>query len=330
MAGRLERLIVSRWYAATPGWCWLLWPLSWLVGQIAARRLRRFRQQHLQPPVPVLVVGNVTVGGTGKTPLVIALCQALAARGKKVVVISRGHRARAPAWPFVVTVDSHVAESGDEPLLLALRTGVPVVIDADRRRALEHAVATFRPDLVISDDGLQHYRLPRSMELVVVDGARGLGNGLCLPAGPLREAATRLDQVDRVVINGDGFDFPGALRVRLVPDRAVNLATGEQQALADLAGMGEWDAVAGIGNPERFFATLEQAGLVIHRHVFADHHAFAAQDLDAGSARPVIMTEKDAVKCRGFAGPAHWYLPVSLALPDTFVDELLHRLTGET
>lgn len=326
MVSGLERLLLTRWYASSPGWCWLLWPFSLLVTRIAARRLANFRHRAPVPPVPVLVVGNITVGGTGKTPLVIALCQAFTERGLKVVVISRGQGSRAPVYPFLVAAQSSVQESGDEPLLIALRTRVPVIIDAERARALEKAVADFQPDIVISDDGLQHYQLPRTAELVVVDGARGLGNGLCLPAGPLREAATRLAEVNWVVVNGTGFTCPGAIHTHLVPGDAVNLVTGATLPLKELAAQGQWRAVAGIGNPERFFATLEQAGVNLCRHVFPDHHAYQPVDLEFDVALPVIMTEKDAVKCRAFARAHDWYLPVTVSLETSFVDAVLHTL----
>lgn len=324
MRSRLEQSLLRQWYGQRPGWSLALAPLAWLLKGAAACRYRRFRRQGATPPVPLLVVGNISVGGTGKTPLVIALCLALKQRGLKPVVISRGYGSKAPRYPFVVTARSSVVESGDEPLLIARRAGVPVVIDANRRDALERAL-DYQPDIVISDDGLQHYALPRTAELVVLDGARGLGNGWCLPVGPLRESAARLGQVDWVLVNGGTADYPGASRMQLLADMAVNLLTGEARPLSEFAASTAIEAVAGIGNPERFFTTLEQAGLTIRRHAFPDHHAFAAEEL-AFAGRTVMMTEKDAVKCAAFAAANHWYLPVTAALPDGLVDAMVAKL----
>lgn len=326
MRSRLEQALLRQWYGQRPGWSLALAPLSWLVQGVAAWRYRRFRQQAEVPPVPLLVVGNISVGGTGKTPLVIALCLALKQRGLKPVVISRGYGSQAPRYPFVVTAKSDVLASGDEPLLIARRADVQVVIDADRRQALERAL-DYQPDLIISDDGLQHYALPRSAELVVLDGERGLGNGWCLPTGPLRESSQRLKQVDWVIINGGDFVWPGAKRMQLVAGQAVNLQTGETCALSDFADQ-PVAAVAGIGNPARFFTTLESAGLTLERHAFADHHDFRAEEL-VFAGRQVIMTEKDAVKCAAFARTNHWYLPVDAQLPDGFMDGVVARLNVE-
>ena len=199
--GSLSEWIQQGWYKGSP-WLVPLRPLSVLVSFEAKRRLQRFRKERSAPSVPVLVVGNITVGGTGKTPLVIALVQAAVARGLKVAVVSRGFGGKIDQYPCLVTADSDALDVGDEPVLIARRTGVPVILDPDRRNALDVAIRDHAPDLVISDDGLQHYALPRSAEIVVVDGQRGLGNGRCLPEGPLREPATRLKEVDFVVSTG--------------------------------------------------------------------------------------------------------------------------------
>ena len=327
----LSEKLVSAWYAGSP-WLYALYPLAWLTALVARLRRRRFLERDESPPVPVVVVGNITVGGTGKTPIVVALCEAFQRRGKKPVVISRGSGSRGSDFPLEVTADSDPLDVGDEPVLIARRTGVPVLIDPDRRRAMDAAVARFSPDVVISDDGLQHYALPRSCEIVVIDGSRGLGNGMCLPAGPLREPASRLASCDWVVVNGaqrGSFADAEVMALDAVVmslDSAdpVNLLSGESMPMEDFVVRKPFcHAVAGIGNPERFFASLETLGLRIERHPFPDHHPFSAQDLAAMGQEPVLMTEKDAVKCAGLAGDDWWYLPVAARLPTVFTESIL-------
>ena len=318
-----QRCVERAWYQGS-AWLTPLRPLGWLVGRVASSRLRRFRERAARPLVPVLVVGNVTVGGTGKTPLVIALAQRARQRSLNVVVISRGYGGRTVGQPLVVTAQDDAGRVGDEPLLIARRTGVPVIVDPQRARALDKAVADFRPDLVISDDGLQHYALPRSAEVAVIDGRRGLGNGRCLPAGPLREPAKRLDLVDFVVVNGG--HWPGAVALRLLPDELVRLSDGVRLDAATFARRhGSVHGVAGIGNPQRFFHTLAELGLTVTAHAFPDHHAFRESELDFADGRPVIMTEKDAVKCRAFNNARLWTLPVRASLPDGVVDDMIDR-----
>lgn len=275
--------------------------------------------------MPVVVVGNITVGGTGKTPVVVALCEAMTRRDLNVVVISRGYGGKSDRYPIPVTVDAEAAAVGDEPLLIARRTGVPVLIDPRRRRALEFAVETLSADVVISDDGLQHYDLPRTCEIVVVDGSRGLGNGWCLPAGPLREPPSRLDSCDWVVINGvEKSSRAEAVVMTLDSADPVNLVTGESMAMEDFVARKPYcHAVAGIGNPERFFTGLESFGLRVERHPFADHHPFVQQDFTDLGEDTVLMTEKDAVKCHSFAKPDWWYLPVAARLPTVFTEGVL-------
>ncbi len=317
------RRIEQGWYRGSP-WLTPLRPLGWLVGRVARRRLARFREQAPVPPVPVLVVGNVTVGGTGKTPLVIALARRATERGLKVVVISRGYGADAGDYPLSVSADDDPARVGDEPLLIARRAAVPVVLDPRRDRALQRAVGEHGADLVISDDGLQHYALPRSAEVVVIDADRGLGNGRCLPAGPLREPASRLRAVDVLIANGGSW--PGATTMTLEPAPPIRLSDGESlPADAFAIRFPRVHGVAGIGHPQRFFRTLEALGLAVIPHAFADHHAFRPQDLAFGDDLPVIMTEKDAVKCRGFDDPRLWTLPVQASLPPGTLDAILDR-----
>ena len=316
--------LVHAWYAGS-AWLYPLYPLAWLTALIASRRHRRFLQQDEKPPVPVIVVGNITVGGTGKTPVVVALCEAMKRRGIKVVVISRGYGGRGGSYPMQVSEDSDPLKVGDEPVLVARRTGVPVLIDPQRRRALDAAVADFSADVVISDDGMQHYALPRSCEIVVIDGSRGLGNGMCLPAGPLREPPSRLASCDWVVVNGaEREPFPDAVVMSLDSADPVNLSTGESMPIEDFVVRKPFcHAVAGIGNPERFFSGLEILGLRIERHPFPDHYPFSASDLAPIGQETVLMTEKDAVKCRALAGDDWWYLPVAARLPTVFTESVL-------
>lgn len=315
--------IQQGWYKGSP-WLAPLRPLSMLVSMEARRRLRRFNADRLTPPVPVLVVGNITVGGTGKTPLVIALVQAALQRKLKVVVVSRGYGGKTDQYPVTVTADSAALDVGDEPVLIARRTGVPVILDPDRRNALDVAINTFKPDLVISDDGLQHYALPRSAEIIVVDGQRGLGNGHCLPEGPLREPASRLKEVDFVISTGGGWS--GAYPMMMRPGAIENLLDG---STLDVHGFlrehPHVHAVAGIGNPRRFFNLLSIIGLNTQPHVFPDHHAYQPADLAFSDGLPVLMTEKDAVKCAAFAEPHWWFLPVTADLPEGLLDQMLDR-----
>ncbi len=302
------------WYA--DGFAPWLWPLGWLFGGIVRLRHACYElglRQGTRVEVPVLVVGNLTVGGTGKTPLTAYLANSLRSLGRRPGIATRGHGGAA-GQVRLVSPHSSPAEVGDEPLLLLRRTGVPVCV-APRRADAARALVAAGCDVILCDDGLQHLALARDLEIAVVDAARGLGNGRLLPAGPLREPASRLGSVDLVVLNVSGsaeagFDWPGALRMRLVGDEAVSL-TGQaaNRPLADFRGA-TVHAVAAIGNPHRFFRQLRAAGLQLQEHAFPDHHAFTPADLDFGDARAVLMTEKDAVKCAPFANDHQWFVPV--------------------
>ncbi|WP_123401564.1 tetraacyldisaccharide 4'-kinase [Inmirania thermothiophila] len=306
----------------------LLAPLGLLYCGLAAARRGLYRRGLLarhDPGAPVVVVGNLTVGGTGKTPLVAWIVAHLGAAGRRPGIVARGYGGRSRWWPRRVEPGSDPDEVGDEPVLLARRTGVPVWVGPDRVAAARRAVAE-GCDVLVADDGLQHERLARRVEIAVVDGARGLGNRRCLPAGPLREPARRLREVDLVVAHGGGW--PGAHRLRLEPEGVVELATGARRA--EPASLGpRVHAVAGIGHPERFFDALRAAGLEVAAHPFPDHHRFRPQELAFGDGLPVLMTEKDAVKCARFARPGLWYVPVRAVVDEAFGARLLALLEGE-
>jgi tetraacyldisaccharide 4'-kinase len=310
----------ARWWqqAPVPGW---LAALSRLYGRVAHWRRRRATAAAVTLPVPLVVVGNVAVGGTGKTPVVIALVEALVAAGFRPGVISRGYGGRGPGG--LVPPGGDPARYGDEPVLIARRTGVPVWVDRDRVAAGRALLADQGVDVIVADDGLQHYRLGRRVEIAVVDGRRRFGNGRLLPAGPLREPTSRLAQVDLVLVNG--LRSPHELGFDLRADDPRALRDDQRRPLAAFTGS-PVHAVAGIGDPSRFFASLRAAGLEPIEHPFPDHHRYRPSDLAFGDPRPVLMTEKDAVKCAAFA-QANWYaLPVSAALPAAAIARVLERL----
>lgn len=276
-------------------------------------------QARLPGTLPVLVVGNITVGGTGKTPMILWMIEHCRARGLRVGVISRGYGARPPTTPWRVRAEQDAAEAGDEPLMIVRRSGVPLMIDPDRPRALQALLAEEQLDLVLCDDGLQHYRLARDLELVLIDAARGLGNGRCLPAGPLREPAERLESVDALLYNGADEDPDGGYAFRLQPTALINLQSGERRPLEHFPAGQEVHALAGIGNPQRFFRTLEALHWRAIPHAFPDHATYTAAELAFSPPLPLLMTEKDAVKCRAFAAADWWYLAVDAVPSPAFV-----------
>ncbi len=327
LADRLQ----DAWYRGHPA-LGLLRPLEALYRRVVTRRRERFLAGEgdiYRPPVPVVVVGNITVGGTGKTPLILWLIEHCRARGLKVGVVSRGYGAHPPQLPWRVKLTDAAEQAGDEPLLIVQRTGVPLVIDPDRPRAVRVLLETESLDLILCDDGLQHYRLARDLELVLIDAARGLGNRRCLPAGPLREPETRLFSVDALLYNGAAEDRQDGFAFQLRPSALINLANGERRALDGFPPGQAMHAVAGIGNPRRFFATLEALHWRPVPHAFADHARYSAAQLHFSPPLPLVMTEKDAVKCRGFAAEDWWYLAVDAMPSASFVawfDAQLARL----
>lgn len=338
----------------------LLIPLSWVFTAIASQRRQRLSRAAEAPQVPTLIVGNITVGGTGKTPLVIALINRLQADGYRVGVISRGYGGNpddSTNYPLSVSAHPQAALVGDEPLLIHHATAAPVYVDPDRPRARRALLQDHACDLVISDDGLQHYALSRNFELVVIDAKRGLGNGYCLPAGPLREPPARLLETDAVVINHgtqsldygtdvppmpsdlalspkDGRSWPMTLLTSTL--RPLHAPSSERAAAAEGAQSvppqpGETvTAVAGIGNPARFFNTLRALGYQVIERPFPDHHDFQAREI-SDLVGPVVMTEKDAVKCRRLLpadSGSFWVLGVTARLPDEFYEEVVSHLLG--
>lgn len=308
----------------------LLLPLAAAYAAVTALRRAAWRNGLLtaQPPgVPVIVVGNITAGGTGKTPLTLWLAQFLRQQGRHPGIISRGYGASA-THARAVPADGKPQDYGDEPCLLAQRSGCPVWVGSDRVAAARALLAA-RPetDVLISDDGLQHYRLARDFEIAVIDGARGLGNGWPLPAGPLREPASRLAGVDAVVVNGkdDTRVWPSAFKMQLTGSRFRNLQSGQTVDAAHFRGR-RVHAVAGIGNPQRFFAQLGRIGVSCMPHAFADHHAYTAADLAFAGDDQVVMTEKDAVKCTAFANVRHWALVINAEPDPRLGDMILARL----
>jgi len=306
----------------------LLYPLSLIFRTIVALRHTLYACGLRKPSrlrAPVIIAGNITAGGTGKTPLVLWLVSFLQQQGYSPGIVSRGHGGCRPA-PHAIAPDADPALHGDEPVLLAQRSGCPVWTGRNRAAAARSLLAAC-PDcnVIVSDDGLQHHALGRDLELAVIDGSRGLGNGWMLPAGPLREPATKLDKVDAVIINGD-LEHPlschaPVFRMDLHGQEFVNVLNPLHCANPDQFQARPLRAIAGIGNPQRFFAHLQLLGLSFTAHAFADHHPYRSQDLDFAAADTVLMTEKDAVKCAAFARETWWALRV-----DAVIDPALGAL----
>jgi tetraacyldisaccharide 4'-kinase len=312
MGRRLHDWFIATWYGDTRRGLWLL-PLAAAFAAASALRRWSYRRGWLaayRSRRLIVVVGNLTVGGAGKTPLVLWLAGELAARGLSTGVALRGYRgARGPARR--VGAADTAAEAGDEAVLIRRRLAVPVAVGADRTEAVR--LLEDDCEVIVCDDGLQHYALARDFEIVVVDGTRGFGNGWLLPAGPLREPAARLAQADAVVVNGPGFQHPGALRMTIEPVAVVAVAGGSRRPLSDFAGR-EVVAAAAIGNPGRFFDMLRAHGLALETRTLPDHAAFTPALAGVGRGKPVLLTEKDAVKCTGAGWDAASWVEVSARL----------------
>ena len=310
MASTAE-LLNDIWYGKSP-MRYALLPVAAVYRGLA--RLRRTAYQRgwrptVEVAVPVIVVGNVSVGGTGKTPFVIWLADQLKQRGRKVGIVTRGYRGKGTQWPRAVAADSDPEEVGDEPVLLARRTRCPVVAGPDRVACVEALLENTRVDVVLSDDGLQHYRLARAFEIAVVDGARGMGNGLCLPAGPLREPPSRLQEVDAIVVNGAGWGHAGVFRADAIVTKVYHLKDGAERTLESFRDK-PVHAVAGIGNPQRFFDLLLDANLDVEAHPLEDHAEITLDQLTFDEPGAVLITEKDAVKCEHLKANGVWCVVV--------------------
>ena len=315
----IESIVTRAWYGSSP-WLWLLWPLSLITGWVV--RWRRYKIKPTSLPVPVVIVGSITVGGTGKTPVLLALAKAFEQQGHRVGIISRGYGGVVGKGPCEVQPTSSAALVGDEPLLMAQRGNFPVVVGQDRYAAAQRLLEVYDPTLILSDDGLQHLRLPRDFEIVVLDESRGLGNGHLLPMGPLREPPERLDSVDWVLIrNGRRKDTGFHYRL----EHFKHLCSEKPVAIEGIAE--QWQAqrvaaVTGLGQPDQFFSALNSLGLNLNAHALPDHYALTEQDLAAITADIIVVTEKDAVKLSGTTDDRIWVLVISAELPDA----LLHRL----
>jgi tetraacyldisaccharide 4'-kinase len=310
-------------------------PPLWLRGLVpvyrAGNRADRWWSSRRQPDdlegACIIVVGNITVGGSGKSPLVIRLCRVLRGAGLEPGVISRGYGSQQSGLRLVSPAsDPNVV--GDEPLMIAQQAEVPVIVSPDRCAAAR-ALLKKGVQVIVSDDGLQHYRLPRSIEICVVDGSRGFGNGRLLPAGPLREPLERLGTVDHIVVNGDAAGLPAGLEttpMSLAAGLLRPVEGGHSWRLSQFAGC-QVNAVAGIANPQRFFDLLRHARIKVIEHPFPDHHAFTARDFDRMSSDlPILMTEKDAVKCRTLGLSNAWFLSVDAVLPSDWEARFLEQV----
>jgi tetraacyldisaccharide 4'-kinase len=325
------------WYDREAQWLsFLLLPLSWLFGFVVACRRAAYRfglLRRVRVARPVVVVGNVTVGGTGKTPFTIWLASELQAQGVLVGIVLRGYGGNSSQWPRDVSSDSAPEEVGDEAVLLAKRTGAIVVAGPDRVAAAQRAIER-GARIVLSDDGLQHYRLARDREVVVIDGRRGVGNRQLLPAGPLREPVSRLAEADlRVVSWRDGSPRPitavaATIQACARLAEASALVSGETRPLESFKGA-RVHAVAAIGHPQQFFAALQQLGIEVAPHPLPDHARLTAADIQFPDDLPVLMTEKDAVKCVRFADQRHWAVRMDVVVSEqdaTAVHAMLGRL----
>lgn len=332
---RMQRAIEQRWYGA-PGWLWLLLPIELAFRLLSHfRRLKQSRDRIIIVK-PVIIIGNIAVGGTGKTPVLIALINLLRKRGIRAGVISRGYGRENHSLVWV-NGSSTALQVGDEPLEIFQATGAQVMVSRDRVAAAQSLDKSTSCDVILSDDGLQHYTLVRDREIVVVDGVKGFGNGHCLPVGPLREPVSRIKQVDWVLINGG--ESGGAAKTvgfRVVPVAFENVLTGQLLPLNLLASLNACVAVAGMGNPSKFFDSLQslinehKTALSLETRAFPDHHKFTADDLAFAREKPVIMTAKDAVKCKPFARENWWALKVEAMLPKEFVETLVNDIATIT
>lgn len=334
----LQRALENIWYNNGRG-KWLLLPLTFLYCAIHSFQRWKLTRKRSKPPLAIIIVGNISIGGTGKTPVVIHLARLLAKAGYKPGIITRGYGGKATQWPQDVNAESNAVDVGDEPVLMARHTHLPIAAGSDRCVDIQLLRSKYNCDVIISDDGLQHYPLHRDIEIVLIDSERQLGNGWCIPAGPLRENPQRLKSVDFVLLNNGSHkeiksnpafiqqhQLQSVFSMYLSGKSIYSLASQkEKQSLDDLQGK-VVHAVTGIGNPQRFYQTLENAGIKLIKHSFPDHHRFIAEELVFNDKKIIIMTEKDAVKCQQFSLNNIWYLPIEARLEKGFDELLLDKL----
>lgn len=327
-------MIEKIWYGKNKLY-WLLIPFSLLYGLIAFVRRKLYQIGWLKSwksPVPIMVIGNLSVGGNGKTPLVVALIEALKAKGLQVGVVSRGYGGKAQSYPLILDHYITTDQAGDEPVLIYQRTQVPIAVSPKRVEAVQALLNRYKLDVILTDDGLQHYALGRDIEVVVIDAKRLFGNGWWIPAGPMRERKNRLKSVDLIVLNGEGGNqiaqqYPTkTYTMQLTPLYAVNLLTQEKKALSSLTHI---CAIAGISHPQRFFDMLKKMNAdLVKTEAFADHQHFTLSSLAdiANKQQTLLMTEKDAVKCQQFALPNWWYLPIDAVIPAKAIEQIYSLL----
>lgn len=326
----LELFFLNNWYGKSR-WTFLLLPLHWIFVLVSGLRrwwLIKFKQR--TPTIPLIIVGNISVGGTGKTPLIIALVKKLQTEGFSPAVISRGYRSQAKHYPYLITNDSTVIDAGDEPLAIFQQTQCPVVIGPTRFDSVSLARDQQGVDIILSDDGLQDYRLGRHLEIAVIDGQRWFGNGWRLPVGPLRESVSRLSSVDICVVNNpsNSAAVENFYPMQIKPCYWVNIQTGKNRELNELSKEQKYHAVAGIGNPQRFYQTLRELDLNFYEQDFPDHYAYNEKDFLFAENAVVLMTEKDAVKCKAFAKPDWYYLVIESVLEQNFWQYFLEKVNS--
>lgn len=317
-----NRWLQAVWYENNRSGFFLL-PLAWLYQLIITARRFLYQYRIIQTEafsISIIVVGNISVGGTGKTPLLIWLAKFLRSQGYRPGIISRGYGGQAQQWPQWVNAESDASQVGDEAIVIAVQTQCPMAVGPIRTDDVKMLQQQSNCNIILADDGLQHYALQRTVEIAVIDGERRFGNAHCLPAGPLREPVSRLQQIPLLIANGTAQR--GEYAMKMIGNYAINLPTGEQKPLSDFK-QRRCHAVAGIGNPQRFFKHLQAHGLRIKAHDFPDHHVYQAYDFAFSDTEAVLMTEKDAVKCTAFANSQFWFVPIQAAPDTAFGQQLL-------
>jgi tetraacyldisaccharide 4'-kinase len=317
--------VVDSWYNKSI-WLYLLYPFSLLFSYLTSRRRRKFlkdKNKSYKSEIPIIVVGNLTIGGTGKTPLVKYIATELINRGYKPGIVSRGYGGK---FKETLKVDENtsVKETGDEAQILS-KLNIPFYIDKNRVRAVDKINKNHDCDVIISDDGLQHYKMKRNIEIAVIDGKRRFGNELTFPAGPLRESIKRLDSVD-FIVNNTGPTEEKEFLMNISPSEFVHLKSGKSYKIDEWPMHNQVHAVAGLGNPGRFFDLLGKLGFDIIRHPFPDHHNFLSSDIFYLDHLPIVMTEKDASKCKDFDNNKIWYLKIDADVNNKFIDKLQNKL----